>query len=152
MSWRRMRKLAEDVSLSPEIATDARRVAHPVARPGTPDPEGERRRRFHRRVTSFIVGAVFAAGSIAALFGDGGFLELRRLRRERAEARELVAMQQERVSELRRTVESLKNDPAARERIAREELGYARKGEVTIILPRSSDGELGDAGAPPGPP
>lgn len=148
MSWRRMRKLAEDVSLSPEIATDARRVTHPVARPGTPDPDGERRRRFHRRVTSFMIGAVFAAGSVVALFGDGGLLELRRLRRERAEARERVALQQERVAELRRKVENLKNDPAARERIAREELGYARRGEVTIILPRSSEEEQPPAGPP----
>jgi len=144
-----MRRLAEDVSLSPEIATDARRVSHPVARQGTPDPDAERRRRFHRRVTSFVVGVVFAAGSIVALFGDGGLLELRRMRRERAEARERVALQQRRVAELRRNVESLKNDPAARERIAREELGYARPGEVTVILPHSPEEEPGDGGAPP---
>ena len=50
------------------------------------DAELERRRRLRRRVVPLLLGAVFLAGTAAALFGEYGYLDLRRSRRELAEA------------------------------------------------------------------
>ena len=56
--------------------------------------------------------------------------------------RELAGVKQEnnearrQVSFLRKTVENLKDNPTAVERIARDELGLARKNEVVFQFPR----------------
>ena len=135
MDWRRMQKLAADAAGNGEQATDARPSfddPHEAVR----DPDACRRRRFHRRATAVTIGAVFMACSLVMLFGKGGYVELRRLRQERDELSRLVAERESRIEAQREDVDRLKHDPLARERIAREDLGYAKPGEVTIILPR----------------
>jgi len=123
-------------------------VAAPPERPGSDarpveghpkqlerDPEAERRARRRRRTASLVVGTIIVAGSLAAVFGEGGSLDLLRLRRERGEASAEAAAVRSRVVELREQVRALEEDPMARERIAREQLGFARPGEITFVLP-----------------
>ena len=125
-------------------APDARAAAFPsdacssedVARAaGTPDPEIERRqlRRQRRIVLTMVI--VFLGGTAAALFGDRGELDVQRQRIRLREMQEANAAHLARVQALRREVERLKTDPFAVERIAREELGYVAKGELTLLLP-----------------
>jgi cell division protein FtsB len=64
--------------------------------------------------------------------------------RERALAAQAAAAEQ-RIAALRYRIERLNHDPATLERLAREELGYVRPGDVVIVLPPA-------AGAPPAPP
>ena len=125
-------------------APDARAATFPtdacaseeVARAaGTPNPEIERRniRRQRRIVLTMVI--VFLGGTAAALFGNRGELDVERQRIRLREMQEANAEHLQRVQALRREVERLKTDPFAVERIAREDLGYVAKGEITLLLP-----------------
>ena len=108
----------------------------------------------------FILYTVFVAGAVAALFGDGGMARpaapaAASCRTARIE----LADQQRKVETLRLEIFRLERDPAARERIAREELGLVRPGENLFLLPeeggygsgpRDPDGP-GEAEERPGP-
>ena len=71
---------------------------------------------------------------VGSLFGDRGILHLM-AQRERAVvlARELDTLRDEN-ERLARDIAALRSDPAAIERIAREELGYARPGETVFLI------------------
>jgi len=84
---------------------------------------------------------VFLGGTAAALFGDRGYLDVGRQQQRFQELADLHAANQLRVEALRRDIERLKTDPAAIERIARENLGYVAKGELTLLLPGDDPGE-----------
>jgi cell division protein FtsB len=86
-----------------------------------------------KATTLFSVIAVIAL-VVGSLFGDRGILQLLR-QRERTEAlaRDIEQLREEnRV--LAEEIVSLRRDPAAVERIAREELGLARPGESVFVL------------------
>jgi cell division protein FtsB len=143
MDWLRLRKRAVEATFVNEYPTDARRSVDEL-RAGEPDPDAELGRKLRRRVIVFILYTFFIAGLVAALFGKGGMVDLLRLHGELAAARSGLAEQQSRVEGLRLEVERLRQDPAARERVAREELGMAKPGEVIFLLPRSK-GEEADS-------
>ena len=83
--------------------------------------------------TLFCIIAVIAL-VVGSLFGDRGILQLLR-QRERTEA---LAHDIEQLREQNRAladeIASLRRDPAAIERLAREELGLARPGESVFVL------------------
>ncbi len=81
-----------------------------------------------------IYGLLFVAGVIAALVGDKGYLDLRRLRAERTRAVAELKLDRERVLTSRRAVDQLRGNGLARERIAREKLGLVEPGEILILL------------------
>jgi cell division protein FtsB len=111
-------------------------VSEEVARAaGTPDPEIERRQLRRQRRIVFTMVIVFLGGTAAALFGNRGELDVQRQRVRYLEMQEANAEHLARVQALRREVERLKTDPSAVERIAREDLGYVAKGEITLLLP-----------------
>ena len=113
---------------------------------GEPDPEAERRRTLRRRAILFALVFVFVLGSAAAAFGSRGWLEVRRARAELNALAADVEAKHEQVVALRKEVDRLKTDPSAIERVAREELGFSAKDEVTILLPpasqRGADGRV----------
>ena len=119
--------------------------AHPTEpgsrRRGERDDEALNRRSFNRKITALALCGVFVTGAATALVGKGGFLELRRLHRECERVRLEVGQQRTEVLELKQQVDRLEHDPMARERIAREQLGFARPGEITFILPSDGTGE-----------
>ena len=69
------------------------------------------------------------------IFGQHGFLAMRRQQRE-AEAlqQQLQRLQQENL-ELEKQIKALRSDPKAIERVAREQLRMARPGEIIYTLP-----------------
>jgi cell division protein FtsB len=87
-----------------------------------------------RRVPYLAYGVLFVLGTIAALVGDKGYLDLRRLRAERERAMEEVSADRERVALARSAVAGLRGEGITRERIAREKLGLVEPGEVLILL------------------
>ena len=103
------------------------------------DEELVRKIKFRKRASVVVLSAVFIAGSLAFVFADRGLLDNRRRRELLAEQTKAVEAHQQVVTDIKRDVERLKTDPHASERIAREELGYAEKGEVVLLLP---SGEL----------
>jgi len=127
--------------------TDARATSYPTDAasalgPGAaPDPVIQR--RMVRNQRTLIVGlvALFLACTAAALFGDRGYLDVARQERQYRELRDIHEAHQQRVEALRRDIERLRTDPAALERIAREDLGYAAPNELTLLLPGDEPGE-----------
>ena len=76
---------------------------------------------------------LLAAG--LAVYGGTQMLRVRAMRGEiAAMERDLVSLRA-RTTELSRTVERLRNDPAYVEKIAREELGYVRPDETILKFP-----------------
>ena len=142
MDWLRLRKRAVEATFVNEYPTDARRAMDDL-RGGEPDPDVELGRRLRRRVAIFLLYAVFIGGSVAALFGKGGVIQLLRLHGDLRTARTELSDQRRAVEELRRDVALLKDNPMSRERIAREELGLTRPGEVVFLLPRDEDESIG---------
>jgi cell division protein FtsB len=117
------------------FASDAS-PAEDVPRAGIePDPEIERRHRRRRATGIFVLVIVFCAGIASALFGDRGYLDVRRQRRAYADMQAQVQDHFARVQALKREVERLRTDPRAVERIAREDLDYAAPGEIVLLLP-----------------
>ena len=137
MRWPKIHKRALEATIAGEVPTDARRQ---MGEPGhaAPDPEMRKRARFHRRVAAFVIGVVFVVGGVLALFGKGGYLDLRGLHGELDTARAQLELQQQRVNAERTRVKRLHHRPEARERIAREELGFSSPGEITFILPEET--------------
>ena len=104
-----------------------------------PDLDVERRERIRHRVIVFVVSAIIVVGFVAALFGERGFLDVKRSRVELQELRREVKEQFREVQDLKYEVQRLEDDPAAVERIAREELGFALDGEIQLLLPRKDE-------------
>jgi cell division protein FtsB len=78
-----------------------------------------------------------AALLLGALFGDRGYLHLLDKQDETHRlAREIDRLDEEN-ARLSGDIHALKTEPAAIERIAREELGLARSGETMFLIPRS---------------
>ena len=145
MSWLRKRSREVVEQTIPVAHTDARRFDGPTRR-GDPDPDRRRSERLRRRVRILAFNVVFGAGILAAFVGRGGYFDLVRHRNQRQVTLQQVAEQQARNDALQRTIEHLEQDPAAKERIAREELGMANPGEIQFLLPRDGGGD-GVAGA-----
>ena len=78
---------------------------------------------------------VFVGGTAAAHFGKYGYYDLRRSQLEQQALQRDVDEQLERLLELRDEVRALEDDPRAVERIAREDFGFIRRGEIHFLLP-----------------
>ncbi len=105
------------------------------ARPRGDVAEDARPRRRYRRLVLGALVAVIAATSLVAVFGEGGFLDVRRARHELDRHRAELWRQVDEIRRLRREVRALRDDPSAVERVAREDLGLVRPGEVVFLLP-----------------
>jgi cell division protein FtsB len=99
------------------------------------DDGGGARERLRRRVIALLFGLVFLSGAMAALFGERGYVDVRRAGGEARQLEAEVGALRESVDDLRDEIRELKRDPAAVERLAREELGMARRDEVVFVLP-----------------
>jgi cell division protein FtsB len=112
-------------------------------RPTSRGPEPLRRQRVQpvpsasprwRRLLNLVLGFATAVLLIDAFVGEKGLLEGRRARAayEQAEG-QLRALRAEN-ARLRETMRRYKDDPRAKEALARTELGYVRSGEVLFIV------------------
>lgn len=82
-----------------------------------------------------FIWAAIALGVLAvSVFGDSGFRRSFRLRREVDDVRAHNAALRVDNERVRRQVVALKEDPAAIDRAAREELGVIREGELVFVL------------------
>ena len=69
------------------------------------------------------------------IYGEHGYLALRREKREYDSLQQEVRRLQEENQQLERHIEALKSDPKAIERIARDQMHMARPGERIYTLP-----------------
>ncbi len=115
--------------------SDARPVSEHARRQAL-DPLARRRLKLRLRALVFGLVCVCLAGSVAAFVGRGGYLDMLRLRGEIGQLRAEIEQRQDEVLGLQQQVRGLERDPVARERIAREQLGLVRPGEIDFLLPR----------------
>ncbi len=88
-----------------------------------------------RKNTRQILGLALFALLVHDVFGQHGFIAMRRTQKEIEQIREQIGKMNEENKSLAEQVNSLKTDPKSIERIAREEMGLARPGEMIFKLP-----------------
>jgi cell division protein FtsB len=84
------------------------------------------------------------------VFGEHGYLALRRQRREYEALQVEIQKLQDENARLEKEIKGLKSDPDAIEKLAREKMRLARPGEYIYVLPEKSETEK--ESAPPTPP
>ena len=99
-----------------------------------------------RRNARQILGLALFALFVHDIFGAHGFIAMRRTQKEIEEIRDQIGKINTENKSLTDQVNSLKTDPKAIERIAREDMGLARPGELIYKLPDSA--KPGDSGKP----
>src|SRR5258707_4399332 len=99
-----------------------------------------------RRNARQILVLMLLALLVHDIFGAHGFIAMRRSQKEIEAIREQIGKINSENKSLTEQVNLLKTDPKAIERIAREEMGLARPGELIYKLPDSS--KPGDSGKP----
>jgi cell division protein FtsB len=92
---------------------------------------------FLERVLPGVILVVAAIGAPVMIFSSEGLPRLRALDRELQAVRKENDEERRQIGFLRKSVQKLKDDPAAVERIARDELGLVRKNDVIFQFPRA---------------
>jgi cell division protein FtsB len=88
-----------------------------------------------------LLGLFVLALLVHDVFGTHGFLAMRRTRAEIEKVqREIERLNKENI-QLAEEVRALKSDPRTIEKIAREDLGLAKDGEVIIKIPQGQQPE-----------
>lgn len=95
-----------------------------------------------------ILGFALLALLVHDIFGAHGFFAMRHTQKEIEQIRDQIGRLNAENKSLAGQVNSLKSDPKAIERIAREEMGLARPGEMIFKLPDSA--KPGDPQRPDG--
>jgi len=97
----------------------------------------DRLRAFAERILPLTMLGIAVIGVPVMILSPEGLPRLRALEKELAEVEAENREIRRQLEQLRREVEQLRNDPAAVERIARDELGLVRQTEVVFQFPRS---------------
>jgi len=105
-------------------------------------------REFLSRNMNWFLAAGLALLLLQDVFGTHGLIAMRRSQKEAAQVQREIDQLNGENRELLDRVKSLKTDPAAIERIAREEMGLARPGEYIFRLPEKP-GDPSTLAAPP---
>lgn len=101
-------------------------------------PLSARLSEFWRRSWSLLLVAALALLLLQDIFGTHGLIAMRRSQKEAKQVQKEISQLDQENRKLEEKVQGLKSDPAAIERIAREEMGLARPGEYIFKLPPKS--------------
>lgn len=88
-----------------------------------------------RRVPPLVALGAFLGLALLAAAGVKSHQDLAAARGRESALRASIASTEARVQALRRRVERLRDDPVLLERIAREDLGWIRPGDVVVVFP-----------------
>lgn len=86
-------------------------------------------------VRPLLMAAAVLLVVLLAAAGLKSYRDLDQARQHESELQQRIRSTEQSVDRLKHRVERLGKDPAALERVAREELGMVKPGEVLIILP-----------------
>ena len=98
----------------------------------------QQQRSFWSRRAGRILGLALFVLAVHDVFGSHGLLATRRALSQVRELRGQIDRLNRENSDLSKQVHALRTDPKAIERIAREEMGLARPGEMIFKLPDES--------------
>lgn len=90
------------------------------------------RNPFFKKLSVLMVGAVSLLAFLYAVAGTNGYLELRKRQARNQELTRKVERLRQENKEILGEIKGLKSDPKTIEKIAREELGMVKPGEVKI--------------------
>ena len=90
-----------------------------------------------RRNGGTLLGLLLLALVVHDVFGTHGYLAMRRTQQEIDKVKAGIEQLNKENAELEQEVKDLRSDPRKIEKIARDELGLARPGEVIIKIPQS---------------
>ena len=93
---------------------------------------------FWSRYARAILGFALLLLAIHDVFGSHGLLAMHRTQSQIRELRGQIDKLNQENSDLSKQVQALRTDPKAVERIAREEMGLARPGEMIFKLPEDA--------------
>lgn len=100
-------------------------------------PAAEKLQPLLRQYGPALVGLLVLVLVVHDIFGTHGYLAMRRTQQEiKKVTKDLDQLNKENL-QLEQEVKELKTDPHKIEKIARDELGLARPGEVIIKIPRA---------------
>lgn len=99
------------------------------------DPHRHPFAAFLRQHAGMLLGSLLLGVLAHDVFGERGFLAMRRSQKEVEVLQQEIALLNAENSRISAEVQALKTDPKMIERIAREELNLARKGEFIFKLP-----------------
>jgi cell division protein FtsB len=117
------------------------KLPEPDPADGRPETFTEQLHSFWRRNVIWFLLAALGLLILQDVFGTHGVLAMRRAQHEAIrEQVEIDRINQQNV-EMQGRVNSLKSDPEAIERIAREQMGLARPGEYIFKIPPKSQGD-----------
>jgi cell division protein FtsB len=92
-----------------------------------------------RKALGLALFLILASSILNALFGDRGFIEMLKARRElQALEQEISAIQAEN-QKLLEDIRALKTSPLAIERLAREQLGLVKPDELILLIREPED-------------
>lgn len=103
--------------------------------PAVPTRAPRRASQAIRRI-AVIIAAVLGMAGIISLFAGRATSELQQSRKRVESLNTEIKQLEKENGRLRAEIDSVKKSTYAVERIAREELGMSRKGEVIYLLPR----------------
>jgi len=103
-----------------------------------------------RNARALLLLALVALG-VHDIFGAHGFIAMRRTAREIDDARDEISKLDDENRTLADQVGALKSDPRIIERIAREEMGLARPGEIIFKVPADPTSAASASGDKPQP-
>ena len=92
---------------------------------------------FLRQYGATLLGLLLLALVVHDIFGTHGYLAMRRTQLEIKKVRADIEQLNKENLQLSDEVKDLKSDPRKIEKIARDELGLAKPGEVIIKIPQS---------------
>lgn len=85
-----------------------------------------------KQLMIFMVSIIFLLFLAYGIFGEKGYLQLRKVGLQNQKLRLEIEQIREENLRMMREIKALKTDPKAIEKIAREELGMVKPGEVKI--------------------
>ncbi len=103
---------------------------------------------FLRRHGRTILGLLLVLLVMDNIFGTHGYLAMRRTQKEIAALKKDLQRLNDENQQLAEQVKALKSDPQLIEKIARDELGLARPGEVIIRIPQQPANSSAAPGKP----
>jgi len=92
---------------------------------------------FLRQYGASLLGLLLFALVVHDIFGTHGYLAMRRTQQEINKVKANIDQLNKENVQLEEEVKELKSDPRKIEKIARDELGLAKPGEVIIKIPQS---------------
>jgi len=102
-----------------------------------------------RRAGVYAGGALLVLVLMHTIFGPYGYLSMRRSQKEIEQLRKDIDQLDQENVQLSGEIRALQTDPAAIEKVAREDMGLARPGEMIFRLPDDPKGKKKTA--PPDP-